>query len=355
MFGYYVPYDPTSWASLEAQADKIDYVAAQWVWIDACGNLSSQDDLTLLRFARAKGIRVLPSLLTDSGWMNHRLLTDEPTTARAIQNLVDYVVDVGYDGLDLDLEGVNATDRAVYTAFVARLSAALHKKGKLLTAALPAKASDVTTGWAGAFEYAALAPHLDLAVIMTYAYTTSSTPPGSTAPHDWVDRVISYVTTQMPPQKVLPGIAFYGYDWNVTTGGKARALRYPQAAALSDKYGVPITLDTTSRSATFTYTARAGDVPPPDPKLPALDHEIKTRSRPPCPVATATPSPAPTPRPSPTPPPVQQHVVWLEDAKSVLQRVNLAEKHRTGGIATWRLGQEDSGVWAVIREYRQGR
>ena len=35
VLGYYVPYDPTSWATLEAHADALDDVAAQWVTIDA--------------------------------------------------------------------------------------------------------------------------------------------------------------------------------------------------------------------------------------------------------------------------------------------------------------------------------
>src|SRR4051794_20401283 len=40
MLGYYVPYDATSWASLAAHADALDVVAAQWVTVDACGNLA---------------------------------------------------------------------------------------------------------------------------------------------------------------------------------------------------------------------------------------------------------------------------------------------------------------------------
>src|SRR5688572_12022186 len=74
VLGYYTPYDPVSWASIQAQAQAVDIVAAQWVTIDGCGRLTSDDDQTLKRFARSHGIRVFPSLLTLSGWLNHRLL-----------------------------------------------------------------------------------------------------------------------------------------------------------------------------------------------------------------------------------------------------------------------------------------
>ena len=65
--GYYVTYDATSWASLEAQAHLLDLVAVRWVTIDACGRLTSSDDQTLKQFARSRGIQVLPSLGTFSG------------------------------------------------------------------------------------------------------------------------------------------------------------------------------------------------------------------------------------------------------------------------------------------------
>ena len=51
----YVPYDGASWASLERHAQTLDIVAAQWVTIDACGNVGSHDDQTLKQFARDAG------------------------------------------------------------------------------------------------------------------------------------------------------------------------------------------------------------------------------------------------------------------------------------------------------------
>src|SRR3712207_8848525 len=90
VIGYYVPYDPTSWASIDAHPGAVDIIAAQWVSIDACGQLGSRDNQTLNRFARERGIKVFPSLLTSSGWLNNRILTDEAATARAIGQIVDY-------------------------------------------------------------------------------------------------------------------------------------------------------------------------------------------------------------------------------------------------------------------------
>ncbi|MBI3978342.1 MAG: hypothetical protein HY331_09170, partial [Chloroflexi bacterium] len=299
--GYYVNYDDSSWWTLEAQAGAMDFVAPQWLSIDACGNLGSRDDRTLIAHARGRGVEVIPTLATSSGWLNHQILTNPASAGRAVEQIVDYVRAEGYEGFDLDFEGVLPADRAALTSFVARLSAALRAQGKTFTMALPPKTSDVTTGWAGAFDYAALAPHLDLAIIMTYAYTWSTSAPGSTAPQRWVDDVIAYTTSVIPRGKVLMGVPLWGYDWNVTLKGPARALRYPQAAAVARHYGVEIAADPTSRSATFTYTARAGQAGPADPPPPRFNHEISQRTRPPCGIQPPTPVPGPTATPTATP------------------------------------------------------
>lgn len=348
VLAYYVPYDPTSWASLAAHPDAIAAIGAQWVTVDACGNLGSRDDQTLNQFARAHGIRVFPSLLTGSGWLNHQLLTDESTAAHTIDQIVAYTTTGGYDGFDLDLESVTSEDREAYTALVAGLATALHERGKALALALPAKSRDVTTGWAGAYDYAALGAPADLITIMTYDDHGSWGGPGPVAPHDWVEAAIAFATSQMPAHKVLIGLASYGYDWNVTSGG-ARALSYPQAVALADRYQVPIVLDPASQSATFQYQAPAGDPAPAGAQPPGLQHQITQRIAPPCPV-DVPPSPPPAPQP-PTPPAdeIQDHVVWLEESASAMARLPLVDRYQTGGVAIWRLGLEDPQLWALLQ------
>ena len=41
---------------------------------------------TLKQFARANGIRIFPSLLTLSGWLNHRLLTEETVSKARVKD-----------------------------------------------------------------------------------------------------------------------------------------------------------------------------------------------------------------------------------------------------------------------------
>ena len=350
VLGYYVPYDAASWASLQAHADQLDLVATQWVTVNACGGVGSSDDQTLKQFAQAQGLGVLPSLLTLSGWLNHRLLTEEEVTQHTLDEIVAYTLAEGYAGFDLDLEAVDAADRDALSSFVARAASALHEQGKLLTLALPAKDRDVTVGWAGAYDYAVLGAEADLVTIMAYEYRGPFSGPGSVAPIDWVERVLGFATRQIPPDKLLLGLAFYGYDWNVTSGG-TRSLGYPAALRLAERYAVDIGFDVSAQSATFSYTGLAGDPAGFRPTLPGLAHEVTVRQATGCDV-TAPPPPTPTQPPTPPPNTPQVHEVWVEDAASATARLALASRYGVRGAASWRLGLEDERVWPAFEAFR---
>ena len=40
--------------------------------------------------------------------------------------------------------------------------------------------------------------------------------------------------------------------------------------------------------------------------------------------------------------------IWLEDADSIAEKVQLVPKYQLAGVAAWKLGFEDSGIWKVI-------
>jgi spore germination protein YaaH len=351
LLAYYVPYDATSWTSLEAHADALDFVAAQWVTVDPCGGLASTDDQTLKQFAAGHGVKVVPSLLTLSSWLNQRLLNEPEVTDRLLDEIVNYVLAEDYAGFDLDLEGVAAEDRDALSSFVERLATALHQHGKLLTLAIPAKDRDVRTGWAGPYDYAALGKAADLITIMAYEYTGPFSGPGSVAPYDWVERVTAYATRQMPPERVLLGLAFYGYDWNTTSGG-TRSVGYAQVVALVEHYGADPAFDTQAQSLTFTYEALAGERPPNTPAAPRLAHAISRRDPPPCDVVAPAATPQPSRARTPAPGTVQAHEVWLEDSTSAAARLALVDRYGAAGVGAWRLGQEDPNVWAAVAHWR---
>ena len=42
--------------------------------------------------------------------------------------------------------------------------------------------------------------------------------------------------------------------------------------------------------------------------------------------------------------------IWLEDSKSIAEKVKLIPKYKLAGVAEWKLGFENSGICSVITE-----
>ncbi len=305
-WAYYVPDDPTSLASLRQRSGDLDYVALHWASIRDDGSLEVKSNPDVIPLVRSLGAKPLLSVTLSAGADTARaLLATEDSRASAVNSLAAALSD--YDGVSIDFEGLYPEDRDSLTRFMAQLAAGLRPAGKLVTMALSAKSSDTRTGWAGALDYAGLAPNSDLFVLMAYGYRTArSTVPGSVAPISWVTASLSFAASQIPPSKILLGVPLYGYDWDTTAGPPARAVRYPESAAIAAQQGVAIQHDATQQSARFSYTKDG-----------------------------------------------HNHEVWFEDRASLDPKLALVTPQGLAGVAAWRLGHEDPQVWQALDGLRQ--
>ena len=296
---YYYPPDSVSLDSLRANARRLDIVAPHWLEIDESGAVRASEVPEASTALRGGSAVVLPSVVVTSRLAGSRIVNDPAVGRTAIAQLL--AAAGPWDGLALDFEGLDPGDRAGLSAFIQSLGAALRGAGKYFVVALPAKTSDVQTGWAGAYDYPALAGAADLYLVMAYGFRTSASEvPGSTAPLPWVDAAMAYAVNQLPADRLLLGVPFYGYDWNVTRGPPARALRFSDARALIDSTRATPRFDPEIGSAAFQYTS-FGDA----------------------------------------------HEVWYEDDRTLGAKLSLVLKYGLRGVGAWRLGHEDPSAWDV--------
>ena len=304
-WGYYVAYDRSSYESIKTNMKNLDYVSPYWYHMDGDGNLvvdvSVQDRNreSVIALARQNDVKILPLVQNNVNYDNfHYVLMDPATRSRAVRNLVDMVMSGNFDGIHVDFEGMSSTDRAGLTAFMAELHGALKPKGKLVTQAVAAKDKEQMTGWSGPYDYAELGKYNDFVVLMTYGYGTEK--PQSTAPFPWVEGTAAYASKLIPAEKLILGLAWYGYDWNVSTG-RHSALTQGQTADLIESYSPQITYDQNVQTPYFTYVANG-----------------------------------------------QWHEVWYEDRRSNEAKVDLVHKYRLAGAGIWRIGHEEPGIWEAI-------
>ncbi|HOI37548.1 MAG TPA: LysM peptidoglycan-binding domain-containing protein [Bacillota bacterium] len=218
-----------------------------------------------VRVARSLGIAPLAVISNfDGSNFAPELARDamsSPTGDATIASIIEFAVSEGFRGINVDFENMYPEDRQLYTSFIEALSRAAHERGLTLSNAMAPKWADwPNLPWVGAFDYAALAPHLDFTMLMTYEWGWSGGPPMAIAPVNLVRRVLEYAVTQIPPGKILMGIPLYGYDWTVPApqGTFARTVTPSQADALAARHGVNISFDQTAQAPWFQYVDEAG-------------------------------------------------------------------------------------------------
>ena len=300
VLGYYTQYSPdsvTSQNSLAANLNIITDIAPLWYSYRANGSLETMgyDRAKVRAYARTRGIGVYP-LVTNAG-ENDAILENASDRTTVVESLVQMAVQDNYPGYNIDFEGLNYWDRQGLSDFVIQLSRALHPLGKKVTVAVIPKT--FTDPYGRAYDYQVLGQYASKVVLMTYDYHCIGSQPGPVAPLGWVTDAVNYALTKMPARKIVLGIAVYGYNWG--SNGTTVEVHDEQAVNLAAMEGATINWDSTYQEPWFSYNQ--GQV---------------------------------------------QHIVWFENGYSDAFKIKLAQQDHLGGIAIWRLGDEDPHLWTVL-------
>lgn len=299
---YYYSGDASSYNSMTANTSTIDEIATQTYNTDSLGNISGLVPTNQLTYANSNGIKAYAMLQNNfDGNIAKSVLENQTNRLNLENNLLNAIKTNGYKGVNIDLEGVFYYDRNYYTTFVQELYNKLKPLGYSVTLSVPAKTFDSTTNsWSGAYDYAALASYSDQIAIMTYDEHYPGGTAGPIASIGWVENVVKYAVTVIPKEKIMLGVAAYGYDWS-TNGTKAYGINGIYNLASTNKASVM--WDDVSKSPYFNYTDASGIA----------------------------------------------HSVWFENNQSVNYKLDLVNSYNLNGIAIWRLGLENTDYWTSIK------
>ncbi len=310
VLGYYTvdyPGDKLSFNSLSNYGHLINHVAMFDFCVDGKGNLKGEASSEGIGLARKKGARTLMVVHNISaGTFDRRAAQSAISVKEHRNNLINNIVSrmdkYGYDGVNIDIEGLPRHLREDFNAFIEQLSSQMKSRSKMLTLAVPAKTGDAGNSWSGAYDYKTIGRLADYVVIMTYDEHWMEGPPGPVASLPWVTRVMDYAAGAMPPHKVLLGIACYGYDW--PAGRKGRAVKWKDVPNLVKIHGQnSVKWDNTNSVPYIKYSRNN------------INHQV-----------------------------------WFENRYSMAIKLNLVEKYGLGGIAFWRMGFEDASFWETLEK-----
>lgn len=310
---YYYVDDSRSLKSLSEHAAEVTVVGPQCFWVDAEGVVHGEMPRSFVAAAQQARLPVMP-LLTNPDFDRptaSAMLRSPKTQERAVTYLAYLAKRDNYVGWQLDLEFIDPADKPLYTKFVQRAAARLHRDGRLLSIAVvprfsddypDSRAAEFRTGeWGAPYDFRALGRVVDFMVLMTYDHHGSSTPPGPVAGHAWMKEALDYAVRRVPRQKLLLGIPFYGREWVETASGTlSRSMTYGDLSPLLARPGIEVQWDKRWRAPWFQY--REGP---------------------------------------------EFHTVWFDDSRSYKEKLQLVRQYKLRGFAAWRLGTEDPQFWSV--------
>lgn len=236
-----------------------------------------------------------------------------------IGNLITLVVQRGIHGINLDFEAVPSSQQQNLTDFIIQFSDAFRTNlpGTELSIAAPA------VNWSNTFDLPAIAPMLDLIMIMAYDYYWNGSSIAGPVSGYWpltssfnyaVNRSLSYYQSQgVPAEKLLLGLPYYGREWPVTsntlpsgTTSSGTAVTYRNVRGNSSGFYTPEDLYWDNRSYNPYYSYFNNN----------------------------------------------WRQCFYDDTRSLGAKYDLVNRRNTGGIGIWALGYDNGypDLWDLIEE-----
>ena len=235
-----------------------------------------------------------------------QILNDYEKREAMIENLMDLVEEYNLDGVNVDFENMNESDKNVYSRFLIELAPRLKKIGKTLS--VDVTAPDGSETWSLCFDRNTIANVADYIVFMAYdQYGTSSNKAGTTAGYNWVEANIKKFLGQedVDPEKIILGIPLYMRLWEEEEDGTAK----PEVVNMRDMFDVL-----------------------PENQVATWDEELKQYY-----VEYEEDG--------------KKYKMWVENEKSVGEKINLANQYNLAGIAFWEKDRETNDeFWTFVKE-----
>lgn len=330
--GFYVNWEQTSNASLHRNIAAITHLIPEWLHLKAAGTDYANPDATPFLDARQKSDRddvtklahehkvpILPLLNNFTRTSSeeegrgdfdrnalHQLVSNPKARTNLIRHLRDWLLRENYQGVNIDFEEVANEDRDGLVQFMRELYADLHAHKLLVTQDVQVDNDN--------FDVANLAKYNDWLVPMFYDEHTGGMPPGPVASIAWTENNLRALLSSVPREKIVMGVGNQGYDWRINDPQHGADSTTYQSAVIIAKESQPdavIHIDPKSLNPTFQYS---------DTRVDKDGNSVE-----------------------------EPHVVWMQDAVSVFNQLQLGKARGVRGGALWFMGAEDPSLWSFFR------
>jgi spore germination protein YaaH len=291
-----------SFVDLQAHYQQIGVVYPTYFNCGVGGEVTGNNDPLVTGWAEARQIAVMPRLNCQNPVDENAVLNEPAAGQRMIEQIASLCQTYGYQGIQIDFEGAQPTERAPFTAWITALAARLHSQGEKLSTVVTAKYYNIMSGRAAMYDDAALSGPSDYLFVLDWGLHWTTSAPGGMDELPWFKRVAEYTATMPNREKFILGMPMYGIDWPGSGGSSnpGTPLEFSNVMALASVFGAIPEWDPVAADPHFSYTDSNG----------------------------------------------VHHSVWYSDQQSIATRVALAESLGLG-IGLWHLGSEDQSIWEL--------
>lgn len=298
---FYVTWDPMSYASLKSAISSLNLVIPEWYFIDPkTGKIMDRTDNRGYQLMKRAGIPVMPML--SNAWKGsfdpkgiHRILHNKTVRKQVIDSMLVQCIRNKFVGVNIDFEDLQESSNEELTSFISQLSHVFHAHGLLVT-------QDITAGNED-YDVSSLAKYEDYFILMAYDQSNTLTAPGPVSSSQWIEDQVDALGNKVPAQKIILGIAAYGYDWT-ENGNNNESITFNNAMSVADDTGSSINFNDDTYCLNYAYKDNTG----------------------------------------------QMHQVYFNDAITNFNTIRFGCEAHVAGFGIWRLGSEDHRLWSFYNK-----
>lgn len=296
--------------NFKKNASTIDIIAPQVYTVgnDLKVKKPSKASIKLLKEAKKKKTPTMPLLVNAE--FNKVLMSDILLSEKAQDDIIEFMIKeadtYGFIGWQFDFENINHLDRDMYTAFVKKTYEKMKENDlQFSVAVIPrSRAYDPTSSnqdWSSAYDFKELAKHSDFLSLMSYDDPYSV---GPVASLPYTQKILDYMLTQMPSEKISLGIPLYCWKWDTDINMRVGSLTHNLALKEYKKgKNKDREYDEELGAEKFTYTIKKSNF-----------------------------------------------ATWCESEESIQTKLDIIEDKKLRGFSAWALGQEPTWLWKILKE-----
>ena len=286
----------------------VNVISPTWYYLsDNEGGVLSYADASYVKRAHKKGLQVWALISNFSEDVSTTALLASRTARQNVQNyLISQALELGFDGINIDFEGIAQEAGYDYVQFMRELSILCRKNQIILSVDVP-----VPMDFSKHYNRRELGVVCDYVIMMGYdEHYAGSEVAGSVASMDFERTGIENMLSEVPKEKLVSAIPFYSRIWYTATNEDGSTTVTSEAVSMDyaeqtvAQQGAEKVFDASTGQQYAEWTDDQGRL---------------------C-------------------------QIWLEDEESVRARALLVKEFELAGIAEWVLGNESPAVWPIISE-----